>query len=64
MFFFSHLHDDEFKNQRQFGDVTSGQVEEEGSVPDRVRSTHAFGLLGADDFPVLSQVNDDVVICG
>lgn len=58
-----HLHDDEFKHQRQLSDVTRWQVEKEWSIPDRVQTTGPFCLLWSDYFPILKQVNDNIVVC-
>lgn len=59
----SYLHDNEFKDQWQLTDVTRGQVKEKRSVPDGVRTTDSFGLLGTDHFPILTQVDDNIVVC-
>lgn len=58
----SHLHDDELQEQRQAADVTGRQVEQKGCVPNRIGSAGALRLFSADDFTVLTQVDDDIVI--
>ena len=59
-----YLHDDEFKDQWQLSDVTGGQVKQKWSVPHRVWTTGSFGLLGTNNIPILTQVYDNVVVCG
>ena len=57
-----YLHDDELEHQ--LGDVSRRQVEQEGSVPDGIRTARPFGLLRTDNLPILTQVDDNVVVCG
>jgi hypothetical protein len=59
----SYLHDDELQSKRQLSDVTNRQVKEKGSVPHSVVSPRPFGLLRTDHLPILTQVDDYVVIC-
>lgn len=58
-----YLHDDELQDQRQLSDVTRRQVKQERGVPDGVASAGAFCFLGADNFPFLAQVDDNVMVC-
>lgn len=60
----SDLHDDELQHQWQLSDVTTGQVKQEWSVPDRVGTTGPFGLLGTNYFPILAQIDYNIVVCG
>lgn len=59
----SYLHDDELQSKRQLSDVTKRQVKEKGSVPHSVVSSRPFGLLRTDHLPILTEVDDYVVIC-
>lgn len=59
-----YLHDNELQDQWQLSDVTRWQVKQEGGVPDGVASAGAFCFLGADYFPFLTQVDDNVMVYG
>lgn len=57
----AHLHDGELQGQLLLLDVPSGEVEEEGHVPDRVVAGDGLGLLGVNDVAIVVKVDDDVV---
>lgn len=57
-----YLHDDELEDQWQLSDVARRQVKQERGVPDGVASAGAFSFLGADYFPLQTQVDDNVMV--